>query len=174
MVAGEVEIMADAPREPLTAGNDLRHLMQQIVDLLQRFAVNRVHSVSVEEGAREYGLEVRQPRALLLLGDALEQLLMSLLVRGWPERALVGSFELLVILIRTGRGTRAGDVEREPHYQVAPPLAHQGPLELPVAPTLEHNRPRVYEAGWLGRVHVAPLGLKWPHPAPNRTPSMSA
>ena len=33
------------------------------------------------------------------------------LVSAWPALALVGSFELLMMLIRTGRGTRAGDTE---------------------------------------------------------------
>ena len=73
MVAGDVEIMADAPCESLTPGDDLRHLMQQIVDVLQRFASSRVQTVSTVE-AREHGLEVLQPLALLLLGGALEPL----------------------------------------------------------------------------------------------------
>jgi hypothetical protein len=52
------------------------------------------------------------------------------LVSAWPALALVGSFELLMMLIRTGRGTRAGDAEARPRYQPAPPLAHDAPLEL--------------------------------------------
>ena len=36
------------------------------------------------------------------------------LVSAWPALALVGSFELLMMLIRTGRGTRAGDAEPAP------------------------------------------------------------
>ena len=42
------------------------------------------------------------------------------LVSSWPALALVGSFELLMMLIRTGRGTRAGDAEPELRYQPAP------------------------------------------------------
>ena len=57
MVAGNIEIMADALCEPLTASADLRHLMQQIFDVLQRFAARRVQTVSIVEGAREHGLK---------------------------------------------------------------------------------------------------------------------
>jgi hypothetical protein len=63
--------------------------------------------------------------------------------------ALAGSFELLMMLVRIGRGTRAGDAAPELRYQPAPPLAREAPLELSVAPTLEqivrerHGRPIV-------------------------------
>jgi hypothetical protein len=59
------------------------------------------------------------------------------LVSAWPALALVGSFELLMMLIRTGRGDRTAEAETELRYQPAPSLAHGAPLELPVAPTLE-------------------------------------
>ena len=36
------------------------------------------------------------------------------LVSAWPALALVGSFELLMMPIRTGRGSRAGDAELDP------------------------------------------------------------
>jgi hypothetical protein len=36
------------------------------------------------------------------------------LVSAWPALALVGSFELMMMLIRTGRGTRVGDCEPKP------------------------------------------------------------
>jgi hypothetical protein len=38
------------------------------------------------------------------------------LVSAWPALALVGSFELLMMLIRTGRGSRTGAAELEPRY----------------------------------------------------------
>ena len=50
------------------------------------------------------------------------------LVSAWPALALVGSFELLMMLICIGRSTRAGDAGPAPHYQ--PPLAQEAPLEL--------------------------------------------
>ena len=69
------------------------------------------------------------------------------LVSAWPALALVGSFELLMMLIRTGRGTRAGDAELGPRYQPVPPLAQEAPLELLIAPTLEQTVRARYEAG---------------------------
>jgi hypothetical protein len=41
-----------------------------------------------------------------------------------------------MMLIRIGRGTRAGDASPELRHQPAPPLAREAPLELSVAPTL--------------------------------------
>jgi hypothetical protein len=73
--------------------------------------------------------------------------LVGALVSAWPALALVGSFELLMMLIRSRRGTRAGDAEARPRYQPAPPLAHDAPLELPVAPTLEQAVHARHEAG---------------------------
>ncbi len=61
------------------------------------------------------------------------------LVSAWPALALVGSFELLMMLIRTGHGTQAGDGETESWDQAVPPLVHEVPRELPVAPTLEQT-----------------------------------
>ena len=69
------------------------------------------------------------------------------LVSAWPALVLVGSFELLMMLIRTGRGRRARDAEPEPRYQPAPPLAHDAPLELSVAPTLEQTVRARHQAG---------------------------
>ena len=54
------------------------------------------------------------------------------LVSAWPALALAGSFELLMMLIRTGRGTWAGDAEPEPRYRPAPPLVHEAPLDQTV------------------------------------------
>jgi Protein of unknown function (DUF2637) len=81
------------------------------------------------------------------------------LVSAWPALALVGSFELLMMLIRTGRGTRAGDVESEPRYRPARPLAREAPLELPVAPTLEQTVRARHEAGHSQRAIARELNL---------------
>ncbi len=43
------------------------------------------------------------------------------LVSAWPALALVGSFEQLMMLIRTGHGTRVGEVEPEPRCRPVPP-----------------------------------------------------
>jgi hypothetical protein len=67
------------------------------------------------------------------------------LVSAWPALALVGSFELLMMLIRTGRGTRPG--EAEPWHQVVPPLVQQAPPELTAAPNLEQTVRARHEAG---------------------------
>ena len=40
-----------------------------------------------------------------------------------------------------------GDAEAELRYQPAPPLAHEVPLELSTAPTLEQTVRRRHEAG---------------------------
>ena len=69
----------------------------------------------------------------------------GVLVSAWPALALVGSFELLMMLIRTGRGTRPG--EAEPWHQVVPPLVQEAPPELTAAPTLEQTVRTRHEAG---------------------------
>ena len=69
----------------------------------------------------------------------------GVLVSAWPALALVGSFELLMMLIRTGRGTRPG--EAEPWHQVVPPLVQDAPPELAAAPTLEQTVRARHEAG---------------------------
>jgi len=69
------------------------------------------------------------------------------LVSAWPALALVGSFELLMMLVRSGRATRTGEVEAEPRYQPAPSLAQDAPLELPGAPTLEQTVRAHHQAG---------------------------
>jgi hypothetical protein len=81
------------------------------------------------------------------------------LVSSWPALALVGSFELLMILIRTGRGRRADVTEFEPD-QAAPSLAQDTPLELLAAPTLEQTVRKRYEAGHSQRAiaHLMEIG----------------
>ena len=81
------------------------------------------------------------------------------LVSAWPALALVGSFELLMMLIRTGRSTRAGGTGAEPRYQPAPPPAQEAPLELSAAPGLEQTVCARYEAGQSQRAIARELDI---------------
>ncbi len=81
------------------------------------------------------------------------------LVSAWPALALVGSFELLMMLIRTGRSTRAGGAGAEPRYQPAPPPAQEAPLELSAAPGLEQTVRARYEAGHSQRAIARELDI---------------
>ncbi len=81
------------------------------------------------------------------------------LVSAWPALALVGSFELLMMLIRTGRSTRAGGAGTEPRYQPAPPPAQEAPLELSSAPSLEQTVRARYEAGHSQRAIARELDI---------------
>jgi hypothetical protein len=47
---------------------------------------------------------------------------LGVLVSAWPAPALASSFELLMMLIRTGRGGHASEAQCEPRYQAAPQL----------------------------------------------------
>ena len=77
------------------------------------------------------------------------------LVSAWPALALVGSFELLATLIRTGHQATA---ERSPNavrYQAVPDAEQDGPPALAEAPSLEQTSlevPRafrtVHPLGW--------------------------
>ena len=81
------------------------------------------------------------------------------LVSAWPALALVGSFELLMMLIRTGRNARAGEAGLEPRYQPATPLAQEAPPGLSVAPTLEQTVRARHEAGLSQRAIARELNL---------------
>jgi hypothetical protein len=81
------------------------------------------------------------------------------LVSALPALALVGSFELLMMLIRTRRGTRANDAEPELRYQPAPSLDLEASRELPVAPTLEQTVRGRYEAGHSQRAIARELNI---------------
>ena len=81
------------------------------------------------------------------------------LVSAWPALALVGSFELLMMLIRTGRGTRVGDAGPGRRDQAAPPPAQEAPLELPAAPGLEQTVRTRYEAGQSQRAIARELAI---------------
>ena len=63
-----------------------------------------------------------------------------------------------MMLIRTGRGTRAGEPSRT-QYQPAPPLVQDAPLELPVAPTLEQTVRARHEAGHSQRAIARELNI---------------
>ena len=81
------------------------------------------------------------------------------LVSAWPALALVGSFELLMMLIRTRRGTRVDQTESGPRYQPAPPLEHDALLELQGAPTLEQTIIGRYEEGHSQRAIARELNI---------------
>ena len=69
------------------------------------------------------------------------------LVSAWPALALVGSFEMLMMLIRAGRGTRTGEAEPSAPHRPVQPLIQEVPPELAVAPTLEQTVRARHEAG---------------------------
>jgi Protein of unknown function (DUF2637) len=81
------------------------------------------------------------------------------LVSAWPALALVGSFELLMTLIRTGRGARARDAEPELRHQPAPQLEQEAALELSAAPTLEQTVLARCEAGHSQRAIARDLDI---------------
>jgi hypothetical protein len=81
------------------------------------------------------------------------------LVSAWPALALVGSFELLMMLIRAGHGTRAADDETKSWDQAVPSLVHEAPPELPAAPTLEQTVRARYEAGYSQRAIARDLDI---------------
>jgi hypothetical protein len=81
------------------------------------------------------------------------------LVSAWPALALVGSFELLMLLIRSGRRERAVEGRGEPRYQPVPPLAHEAPLGLSPAPTLEQTVHPRHEAGLSQRAIARELDI---------------
>ena len=81
------------------------------------------------------------------------------LVSAWAALALVGSFELLMMLIRTGHGTRTGDDGAESWDQAVPSLVHEAPPELPAAPTLEQTVRARYEAGYSQRAIARDLDI---------------
>ena len=81
------------------------------------------------------------------------------LVSAWPAPALVGSFELLMMLIHTGQRARADGAGGGPPYQPVPPLAHEAPLELPAAPTLEQTVHARHQAGLSQRAIARELDI---------------
>jgi uncharacterized protein DUF2637 len=63
--------------------------------------------------------------------------LIGALVSAWPAVALVGSFELHMTLIRSGRRTSADDVPHAMEHVPAPQAEHDAPPAAPDAPALE-------------------------------------
>ena len=78
------------------------------------------------------------------------------LVSAWPALALVGSFELSMMLIRTRRGTQPGLAEDAPRYPDAPPLV---PSELTFTSTLEQIVRARHEAGQSQRAIARELNI---------------
>ena len=81
------------------------------------------------------------------------------LVSAWPALALVGSFELLMMLIRTGRGTRSGEVEYGYQCRGASSVVQEAPPELMVAPTLEQTVHARHRAGESQRAIARELNI---------------
>jgi hypothetical protein len=81
------------------------------------------------------------------------------LVSAWPALALVGSFELLMMLIRAGRGRRTVDGAAESWDQAVPALVHETPLELSAALTLEQTVRARYKAGYSQRAIARELDI---------------
>jgi hypothetical protein len=81
------------------------------------------------------------------------------LVSAWPAPALVGSFELLMMLIRTGRREQAGEAGGDRRYQPVPPLAHEALLGPPAASTLEQTVRARYQEGLRQRAIARDLDI---------------
>ena len=81
------------------------------------------------------------------------------LVSAWPVLAPVGPFELLMMLVRTGRSARSDHAVSERRYQAAPPLTQDAPLGLPVAPALEQTVHARHQAGHSQRAIARELNL---------------
>ena len=81
------------------------------------------------------------------------------LISAWPALELVGSFELLMILIGARRDTRPSETEPEPQHQPALPLAHEAPLELSAVPTVEQIVRARHEAGHSQRAIARVLNI---------------
>ena len=81
------------------------------------------------------------------------------LVSAWPALALVGSFELLATLIRTGHQATA---ERSPdtvRYQAVPDVEQSGPPAVAEAPSLEQKVRTWHEAGTSQRAIARELNI---------------
>jgi hypothetical protein len=66
------------------------------------------------------------------------------LVSAWPALALVGSFELLMMLIRSAHRAVTHTVVE---HELAPQAEHDAPPVAPDVPTLEHSVRERYDAG---------------------------
>jgi hypothetical protein len=93
------------------------------------------------------------------LADGVARGPVGALASAWPAVALVGSFELLMMLIRTGHGIGARDLEHGPRRRATPPPTQDVPLELSVAPTLEQTIRARYEEGHSQRAIARELDI---------------
>src|SRR5712692_2169573 len=69
------------------------------------------------------------------------------LVSAWPALALVGSFALLMTLIRTGKAVTAEPASTPQEHQVSRAIAADVPAALPQAPDLDQTIRAWYGAG---------------------------
>jgi hypothetical protein len=81
------------------------------------------------------------------------------LVSAWPALALVGAFELLMMLIRAGHGDRRTGAGNAPENQDVPPLEQGAPPALTAAPTLEQTVRAWHQAGHSQRAIARELGI---------------
>ena len=81
------------------------------------------------------------------------------LVSAWPALALVGAFELLMMLIRTTRHDRPGDADAAAQSHVVPPLEQDAPPALTAALTLEQTVRAWHEAGHSQRAIARELSI---------------
>jgi len=81
------------------------------------------------------------------------------LVSGWPALALVGSFELLMTLIRAGYREHAMDEQQSSASRAALLLEQHAPAALNAAPTLEEAVRTWYEAGRSQRAIARELNI---------------
>jgi hypothetical protein len=81
------------------------------------------------------------------------------LVSAWPALALVGAFELLMMLIRTSRQDWPGDVDDPAQSHAVPPLEQDAPPALAAAPTLEQTVRAWYEASCSQRAIARELNI---------------
>lgn len=82
------------------------------------------------------------------------------LVSSWPALALVGSFELLMMLIRTRREDADEQVTEAVSNHHAPALTNDTPPELLSAPTLEQTVRAWHEAGHSQRAIARELNIE--------------
>ena len=77
------------------------------------------------------------------------------LVSAWPALALVGTFELLMTLIRSGYGSQADNTVS----QGVPPLKQDAPPALTAAPTLEQTVRAWHQTGHSQRTIARELNI---------------
>jgi Protein of unknown function (DUF2637) len=81
------------------------------------------------------------------------------LVSAWPALALAGSFELLMTLVRTGRGANLASVPSTPECQPISVQELPAPPALPQGPSLEQTVRAWHEAGHSQRAIARELNL---------------